>query len=61
VPLYYGSRSADNLPSEWIARMKESIRTLAPQFTMTRMLKDYMTQLYLPSLQSEASPTPETK
>jgi starch phosphorylase len=59
VPLYYGSRTADNLPSEWIARMKESIRTLAPQFTMTRMLKDYMTQLYLPSLQSEVSPAPE--
>jgi len=61
IPLYYGSRSADNLPSKWIARMKESIRTLAPQFTMTRMLKDYMTQLYLPSLQSEANPTPENK
>jgi starch phosphorylase len=50
IPLYYTSRSADNLPGEWIARMKESIRTLAPQFSMRRMVKEYQTQMYLPAI-----------
>jgi starch phosphorylase len=53
VPLFYAKRSSDNLPVEWIARMKESIRTIAPQFNTTRMVKEYMTQFYLPAMQSE--------
>jgi len=53
VPLYYANRSADGLPGDWIGRVKESIRTLAPQFSMRRMLKEYMEQMYLPALDSE--------
>ncbi len=30
VPLYYTNRSADGLPGEWLARVKESIRTDRP-------------------------------
>ena len=51
VPLFYASRTADGMPMDWIARIKESIRTLAPQFTMRRMLKEYVTEMYLPALQ----------
>jgi starch phosphorylase len=51
IPLYYNSRSADNIPNDWLGRIKESIRTLAPQFSMRRMLKEYMSQLYLPAMQ----------
>jgi len=47
--LYYSSRSADGLPSEWIERMKESIRTLSPQFSIQRMIKEYTQRLYFPS------------
>ncbi len=47
IPVYYNERSADNLPVEWIARMKESIRTVAPQFSMRRMVKEYTERLYL--------------
>ena len=46
VPLYYRERSADGLPGDWIARMKESIRTLTPQFSMRRMVKEYTERLY---------------
>jgi len=56
VPLYYQIRSSDNLPGEWIARMKESIRTLAPQFSTRRMVKEYMENLYLPALQNKSVP-----
>jgi starch phosphorylase len=50
VPLYYEQRSADNLPAEWIARMKENIRTLAGQFSTRRMVKEYMVNLYEPAI-----------
>ena len=56
VPLYYNLRSSDNLPGEWIARMKDSIRTLAPQFSMRRMVKEYTNQLYLPAMQEQGEP-----
>jgi starch phosphorylase len=46
VPLYYLERSGDGLPGEWIGRMKESMRTLAPQFSMRRMVKEYTERLY---------------
>ncbi|MBU0512110.1 MAG: alpha-glucan family phosphorylase, partial [Chloroflexi bacterium] len=52
IPLYYQERTADNLPVEWIARMKESMRTLGPQFSMRRMVKEYTEQMYLPSVES---------
>jgi len=50
VPLYYEQRSADNLPAEWIARIKESIRTLGGQFSLRRMLQEYMTTMYEPAI-----------
>lgn len=45
IPLYY-QRSAGNLPTDWISRMKESIRTLAPAFSMRRMVKEYALDMY---------------
>ena len=55
IPMYYDQRSADNLPDEWMARMKESIRTMAPQFCTRRMVKEYMTDMYLPAMQSSVN------
>jgi starch phosphorylase len=49
IPLYYQERSADNLPGEWIGRIKECMRTLGPQFSMRRMVKEYTNELYLPA------------
>jgi starch phosphorylase len=53
IPLYYLERSSDGLPGEWIARMKESIRTLTPQFSMRRMVKEYEERLYLPLMENK--------
>ena len=47
VPLYYEDRSADNLPYDWMAVMKESIRTLTPRFSINRMVKEYTERMYL--------------
>lgn len=49
IPLFYKMRSADGLPSEWIARMKESMRTLTPRFSINRMLKEYTEKMYFPA------------
>jgi len=55
IPLYYLNRSAAGLPTDWIERMKESIRTLAPQFSTQRMVKEYMQELYLPAITNRKS------
>jgi starch phosphorylase len=49
VPLYYGERGADDMPRKWVTRMKDSIRTITPQFGTRRMLKEYVEQLYIPA------------
>ena len=49
IPLYY-HRESNGLPREWIERIKESIRTVAPQFSTRRMVKEYVERLYLPAL-----------
>lgn len=58
IPLYYQLRSSDGLPGEWIARVKESIRTNGPQFSMRRMVKEYVDRLYLPALQPVSQEKP---
>ncbi|OGO38123.1 MAG: alpha-glucan phosphorylase [Chloroflexi bacterium RBG_16_57_11] len=52
VPLYYQLRSSDGLPEEWISRVKESIRTIGPQFSMRRMLREYLDRMYIPAMQA---------
>jgi starch phosphorylase len=55
VPLFYNNRSGDNLPMEWLGRVKQSIRSLAPRFCTRRMVKEYLGQMYLPVMKKEAS------
>lgn len=50
VPLYYANRSPEDIPTAWLARVKESIRTLVPQFSTRRMVKEYMQDMYEPCL-----------
>ncbi|MBN1423616.1 alpha-glucan family phosphorylase [Candidatus Fermentibacteria bacterium] len=49
VPLFY-QRGPDRLPRDWIATMKNSIKSLCPFFNTNRMLEDYTQQYYLPSI-----------
>ncbi len=48
VPLFYEQRSRDGFPREWIAKVKRSIRKLAPFFNTTRMVQEYAATYYLP-------------
>ncbi len=46
IPTYY-EKGENGLPTEWIARMKNALATLTPQFSSDRMVKDYIEQVYL--------------
>jgi glycogen phosphorylase len=52
IPLYYNDRSPENLPTEWIGHIKESIRTIAPMFNTQRMLLEYTRDLYIPAIRN---------
>ncbi|QDT46327.1 alpha-glucan family phosphorylase [Symmachiella dynata] len=46
VPLYY-RRDVDDLPQEWIKRMKRAVRTLGWRFNADRMVMDYVLETYI--------------
>ena len=49
APLYY-DRDTDGIPHGWVAGMKDSIITLTPQFSSSRMVNDYVHQYYIPAI-----------
>ena len=49
VPLFY-QRGNDGLPRGWIAKMKNSMRTLCPLFNSNRMVREYTERFYLPAM-----------
>jgi starch phosphorylase len=48
LPIFY-QRSVDNIPREWIARMKTCMRKLAPVFNTNRMVREYAEVFYIPA------------
>ncbi len=50
VPTFY-ERDTRGIPYKWTKFVKESIRMIAPQFSMTRMIKEYTAKLYVPSME----------
>jgi starch phosphorylase len=48
LPLFY-QRTADNVPREWISRMKTCMRKLAPVFNTNRMVREYAERFYIPA------------
>jgi starch phosphorylase len=50
VPQFY-ARDAAGIPVAWIARMRESMATLTPQFSSSRAVREYTERFYLPAAQ----------
>jgi starch phosphorylase len=48
VPLYY-DRDHQGVPHGWIQMMKETLRSIVPRFCARRMLKDYVSRMYVPA------------
>ena len=61
IPLYYDGRNANDVPVKWVQRMKESMRTITPQFSTRRMLKEYVERLYLPAMAGTVTLPPQPK
>ena len=50
IPLYYTERGGEDIPHKWVAMIKDSLRTVTPQFSTRRMLKEYVDRLYMPAM-----------
>ncbi len=48
LPEFY-ARDGSGIPRAWIARIRCGMAALAPRFSATRMLRDYLDQAYLPA------------
>lgn len=49
VPTFY-DRDARDIPHAWLRIVKEAMRTIIPQFSTRRMLKQYVEELYAPAI-----------
>jgi glycogen phosphorylase len=47
LPLYYDRRGG-RFPRGWVSRVKASLRSLGPKVTATRMVRDYLDEMYEP-------------
>jgi starch phosphorylase len=47
VPLYY-DRGGDRFPRQWVGRVKDSLSSLGPRVQASRMVRDYVSQMYEP-------------
>jgi glycogen phosphorylase len=51
APLFY-DRGPDGLPRRWLEMVAHTLRTLGPRAQATRMVREYVTTLYLPAARS---------
>jgi len=49
IPLYY-ERSDDEIPHDFVQVMKAAIKSVAPQFSTRRMVKEYVSRFYIEAL-----------
>ena len=49
VPLYYDRSGGGRYPRRWVGRIKASVRSLGPKVMASRMVKDYVRELYEPT------------
>jgi glycogen phosphorylase len=56
IPLYY-DRDAHGVPRGWVQRVQRSMRTLAWRFSADRMMKDYVSEVYMPTTLGESCMT----
>ncbi len=48
APLFY-ERDEDGVPSQWLGHVRYSLKTLSPELSADRMVKQYVTELYTPA------------
>jgi starch phosphorylase len=58
APRFYG-RDGDGLPQRWLEMVRHTFSSLGPKVLASRMVADYVRQLYLPAAGSGRVTTPE--
>jgi starch phosphorylase len=53
VPSFY-ERDTSGIPRRWLQIVKQSMRTVLPQFSARRMVKDYVRGMYLPAVRTQS-------
>jgi glycogen phosphorylase len=51
IPAFY-TRTADGLPSEWLAKVRHSMTTLTARFSANRAVRQYTTDYYVPAAEA---------
>jgi len=59
APLFY-KRSSDNLPREWIGKMKSSLKYLTAFFNSNRMVHQYLIEFYDPIMEKRSKYSKDT-
>jgi starch phosphorylase len=49
IPMYY-NRDSKEISHEWLTMMKDTMKTVIPQFSTRRMVKQYAEKFYVPAL-----------
>ncbi len=49
IPTFYDRSNTSRIPEKWLIMMKNTIKTIAPMFSTTRMVKEYTNEFYIPS------------
>jgi starch phosphorylase len=50
IPLFY-ARGGDGVPTGWVTNVRASLRELAPFYSTNRMIREYLDDIYRPSMQ----------
>ncbi len=48
VPMFY-NRDTAGIPRDWVTRIRASMSRLAPQYSTSRMVQDYVEEMYFPA------------
>jgi starch phosphorylase len=56
APLFY-ERDADDVPQGWVDRIRHTLRSLGPKVQAERMVREYVTALYVPAAASSRALT----
>jgi hypothetical protein len=59
VPEFY-ERDENDMPSRWLARIRESMARLAPEFSASRAIREYTGSHYLPAASGCCERAPRT-
>ena len=52
APLFY-DRGSDGVPKRWVQSIRHTLATLSPELSADRMVKEYVTRLYIPAAEAE--------